>query len=262
MDEKVFLGVAAGVCILAFIFMFTMLPNASFVAVGMLPFFVIILSFVILAIIALLMGAPKDALADLSGPMVAIVAIIVGVLLFVSLVCARIQPIELFVTPDPIATLEGEVCALAKTTNDYIGSDVGTAGLDNPSLVTAAQSQAVAPAIPITDCSGCTDCSGLPLEERLRRMERTLDLFVEPVMKRACIKAGICPPIEPFVDTIVQLQQQDQQKRMDAIALHIKKIKTLYVDPMDKKRQELQGGTASDDDKQKGAASLKSIGSS
>jgi hypothetical protein len=260
MDEKVFLGVAASVCILAFIFMFTMLPNASFVAVGVLPFFVIILSFVILAIIALLMGAPKDALADLSGPMVAIVAIIVGVLLFVSLVCARIQPIELFVTPDPIATLEGEVCALVKTTNDYIGSDVGTAGLDNPSLVTAAQAQAVAPAIPITDCSGCTDCSGS--EDRLRRMERTLDLFVEPVMKRACIKAGICPPIEPFVDAIVQLHQQNQQNRMDAIALHIKKIKTLYVDPMDKKRQELQGGTASDDDKQKGAASLKSIGSS
>ena len=93
---------------------------------------------------------------------------------------------------------------------------------------------------------------GLQPEERLDRMDRTLDKLVEPELKSACAKAGVCnegfdsAPAVPL------------QTRLDAIVIKIKTINALYLAPMKQKQADLQSGKASDSDKQKGAAAAGS----
>lgn len=248
------------------------------ISIGMIPLMMIALTILLLGLAFVFMKVNGAVVEDIVVALGTIGAIVICVLLFISHVCLRIQPIELFASGsqketekipssflDELAKTEVSVCKLVDETNNYIQADVGPPGISTPELVTVAQQKAVAAVPgPIVICASSSPSSSgvkesLTPVERLERMEMTLNQFVEPEFKGACIKASICSVGEGFesssddsdgspTDPIVL------QRRLAAVNAKIRTLTVTYLDPMNKKKEDLQKGQASDSDKQKGAA--------
>jgi len=258
--------------------LFAVIPaiGLPIISIGMIPFMMIALTILLLGLAFVFMKVNGAVVEDIVVALGTIGAIVICVLLFISYACLRIQPIELFVSGtekethpssflDELAKTEASVCKLVDETNNYIQADVGPPGISTPELVTVAQQKAVAAVPgPIVTCpSSSSSSSGvkesLTPVQRLERLEMTLNQFVEPEFKGACIKASICSVGEGFesssddsdgspTDPIVL------QRRLAAVNAKVRTLTVTYLDPMNKKKEDLQKGQASDSDKQKGAA--------
>lgn len=251
----------AGLFVLVFIIVIIILASqldGNYVLLGLLPLFIIVGAFLLLGASMVTLKVPDGLIEELIINTGIIVTVIVVVLLFISHVCARIRPIELFEDTSEDGKLknaETEVCKLVTEAYNYIQADIGIAGIDRPELVTEAKQKAMTAASwkgPLLGCPVPADNEGLQPEERLNRMDRTLELFVEPELKKGCIKAAICLADEGFEDPPVQTLDVDQ--RIKAILTKAETIKVQYLDPMKQKQADLQSGKASDSDKQRGAA--------
>jgi hypothetical protein len=216
---------------------------------------------------------PLDVVGELAVAVGTIGMIVLCVLVFISHVCLRIQPVELFVSEelpsflDELAKAEVSVCKLVDETNNYIQADVGPPGISTPELVTVAQQKAVSAVPgPIVICSSASSSSpsspsevkeSLTPVQRLERMEMTLSQFVEPEFKSACLKAGVCSAGEGFEDGSDGSDTDPVvlRRRLAAVNAKVRTLTVTYLDPMKKKQEDLQKGQASDSDKQKGAAS-------
>lgn len=251
------------------------------ISIGMIPLMMIALTILLLGLAFVFMKVNGAVVEDIVVALGTIGAIVICVLLFISHVCLRIQPIELFASGsqketekipssflDELAKTEVSVCKLVDETNNYIQADVGPPGISTPELVTVAQQKAVAAVPgPIVICASSSPSSpsssgvkeSLTPVQRLERLEMTLNQFVEPEFKGACIKASICSVGEGFesssddsdgspTDPIVL------QRRLAAVNAKVRTLTVTYLDPMNKKKEDLQKGQASDSDKQKGAA--------
>jgi len=255
---SIFAGLFGFVVLIIVILGFALL-DARYVTIGFLPFIFVAAAMIVMGLATVVMKVPAEAIAELVLSVGTIAAIVIGILLFITHVSLSIRVTERFedvaISLDAIHAAEGEVCKLVVETNNYIQADIGPAGSDNPSLVTAAQQKAATAAAatgPILGCPLPAADEGLQPEERLDRMERTLDKLVEPELKRACAKSGVCPTNEGFDSA--PAAAVPLQTRLDAINIKIKTITALYLAPMKQKQADLQSGQASDSDKQKGAA--------
>ncbi len=247
----------------------------SIISIGMIPFMMVAAALIILGLAFVFMKVPGAIVENISLALGTIVAIVICVLLFMSHVCLRIQPIEHFASEkqsntekpssflDELAKAEADICKLVDETNNYIQSDVGAPGISTPELVTVAQEKAVAAVPgPIVTCPPPSSSSkeSLTPVQRLERMEMTLNQFVEPEFKSACIKASICSVGEGFEDGSDDSDGSPTdpivlQRRLDSVNAKVRTLTVTYLDPMNKKKEDLQKGQASDSDKQKGAAS-------
>lgn len=252
--SSIFAGLFGFVVLIVVILGFALL-DVRYVTIGFLPFIFVAAAMIVMGVATVVMKVPVDVIAELILSVGTIAAIVIGILLFIRHVCLSIRVTERFedvtISLDAIRAAEAEVCKLVVETNNYIQADIGPAGSDNPSLVTAAQQKAATTAAatgPILGCPLPAADEGLQPEERLARMERTLDKLVEPELKSACAKAGVCN--EGFASAAAV----PLQPRLDAIITKIKTITALYLAPMKQKQADLQSGKASDSDKQKGAA--------
>ena len=244
--------------------------NPNYVTLGLSPFLFIMGAVTLMGIGVLISKIDIDLVSDASVTVGIIAAVTLVVVLFVSNFCMRIRPIELFADASAATTeandekklkdAETEVCKLVTKANDYIKANVGFAGIDHPEKVTEAQQKAMLAASTggsILSCPVPPDNEGLQPEERLNRMDRTLDRFVEPEIKKACIKAGVCMGAEGFADPPPQALDVDQ--RLKGILTRAKTIKAQYLDPMDAKTADLRKGIASDSDKKAGAESAMTL---
>jgi hypothetical protein len=133
----------------------------------------------------------------------------------------------------------------------FIKNDIGHKGLDNPSLITEAIDEAIRKVDgPITSCPP----TGPPtttdeLNERLSRMQHTLDQFLEPILKNTYDKSMNCDGFADF-----------SPNRITTIQATIDMLTKKYLAPIQQKQKDLQAGHASDCDKKKGASSA--VGSS
>jgi hypothetical protein len=262
--------------------------DAKYVTIGLLPFIFLLCAALIMGLGALIFYLKIDptVVSDVLVAIGPIIAVIIVFLFFVSNVCMRIRPTEMFADTDAaiaadaaalsssisatkskeesnnetkeekkLKDAETQVCKMVTKANDYIKANVGIPGIKKPELVKEALQKArdaAAVTGSILTCPVPPKNEGLQPEERLNRMDRTLDRYVEPEIKKACIKAGICPK-EGFADPPPQALDVDQ--RIGAILTKIKTIKAQYLDAMDAKTADLQKGVASDGDKKAGADS-------
>jgi hypothetical protein len=266
--------------------------DVRYVTISLLPFIFILCAVGLIGLGVLISYAKIDptVVSDVFVAIGTIIAVIIVFLFFVSNVCMRIRPTEMFTDTDAaiaadaaalsasisvadtatkskeestnetkedkkLKDAETQVCKMVSKANDYIKANVGIPGIKKPELITAALQKARDAAAvkgSILTCPVPPKNEGLQPEERLNRMDRTLDRYVEPEIKKACIKAGICPA-EGFADPPPQALDVDQ--RIGAILTKINTIKAQYLDAMDAKTADLQKGIASDSDKKAGADS-------
>lgn len=236
--------------------------DPKYVLISFIPFLIVVIALLLVGASTIAIKIPDDIGENFLIPLGIIVAVVIITLFIISHACLRIRPVELFQDNSEDKALkdaETEVCKLVTEANNYIQANVGIPGIDKPELVTDAQQKAVTAAStrgPILGCPVPPDNEGLQPEERLDRMDRTLDNFVEPEIKKACIKAGICVASEGFEDPPVQVL--DVPQRIKAILTKTQTIKVQYLDPMKQKQADLQSGKASDSDKQQGASTVTS----
>lgn len=243
-------------------------------SIGLIPFMIIAAGMIAVGLATVITRVPLDVVGELAVAVGTIGMIVLCVLLFISHVCLRIQPVELFEDVQPttpfleeLTKAEASVCKLVDETNNYIQADVGPPGISTPELVTVAQQKAVAAVPgPIVICSSASPSSpsspsevkeSLTPVQRLERMEMTLSQFVEPEFKSACLKAGVCSAGEGFEDGSDGSDTDPVvlRRRLAAVNAKVRTLTVTYLDPMKKKQDDLQKGQASDSDKQKGAAS-------
>jgi hypothetical protein len=244
-------------------------------SIGLIPFMIIAAGMIAICLVTVIARVPLDVVGEIAVAVGTIGLIVLCVLLFISHVCLRIQPVEHFVSEtrsqtenptsflDALAKTEADVCKLVDDTNNYIQSDVGAPGISTPELVTVAQEKAVAAVPgPIVTCppSSSSNKESLTPVQRLERLEMTLNQFVEPEFKSACLKAGVCSAGEGFEDGSDDSDGSPTdpvvlQRRLAAVNAKVRTLTVTYLDPMNKKKEDLQKGQASDSDKQKGAAS-------
>ena len=188
--------------------------------------------------------------------------------------CGAIRPTEAFTdvaTAPPlleaVAAAEKDVCALITRADKFIGSDQGQPGVDDPSLVAAAQQKARdAVGSPITDCGTAaipTDLSGDALLQeaanRITRMEATLKGLTGPEFQRIYDKTVPCT--ESFSDGAPS--EDDLRARLDTVRQTIKDQQTKLLKPIDDKQAAVQRHEVSDCEKRRGAntAMAKSLSS-
>ena len=168
--------------------------------------------------------------------------------------CSNIQPMERFENPtcDTLASMEEKItCAelqvrkLITRADAFTEGDLGDDGQKHPQLVADALGKArVAAGGPLIDCSpGHTG----DFENRLSRLERTLQSFTEPIFKKAASTSNTC---EGFQGTPKIVPTNEE--RIAAILALIQAQQTKYLKPIDDKVAALQRHDVSDCDKNKG----------
>lgn len=179
--------------------------------------------------------------------------------LFILSICSNIQPKELFENPacdsqgsmeDKITCAELQVRKLITRADAFTEGGLGNDGLKQPQLVANALGKTRASAGgPLIDCSpGHTG----DFENRLTRLERTLQSFTEPIFQQAASTSNTC---EGFLDGPVPTPSNEE--RIAAILALIQAQQTKYLKPIDDKVAALQRRDVSDCDKKKGEATFK-----
>ena len=223
-------------------------------ALGFLPFMLILGGFAIMGSVMFLVKLSANDMTEILLAMGTIWLVTIVVLIFVSNVCMSISPVQERFTAlqasqasqsvdiQAFNTAEEAICDMMASTISYIRNDAGPQG---PSAITVAIQQAIANAGgPVTQCPpiAATDAtSETELDERLTRMERSLNGLVEPEAKKT-FAATQCT--ESFVD---------QGGRLEAIQQTIKTLQSQYLDPIQQKQRDLQCGRLSECERKKGA---------
>jgi hypothetical protein len=219
-------------------------------SIGALPYLLILGALVLMSVFFFLTKLTMEDMTEILVAMGTIWLVVILVLLFISHVCMSISPVEQFADADfDIEGTEAAVCKLITDVRNFITSDIGQPGQADPSLITAAMQKAIdAVKGPITTCPEAPASAPAPsdpaiIEDRLARMERTLEQLVEPQFKYTYDKAMTC---EGFASGT-------PQERLTAIQATIATLKARYLDPLDQKQADLQAGHLSDCEKRKAA---------
>jgi hypothetical protein len=216
----------------------------------------------------------------------AIVAlIIICVMFLVANSCTTIHPRELFVVSD-INTVERNVCSMM---SDVIGFRQGELGLTDPIQV-ADMVHGMVGAVDgtLTQCiqDPTVDLSVDPLKrswipagivitddmfntqsdlvaDRVARMDRTLRQFVEPQAARTFAATKTCKSLETFdsfssFDSFEPFSSFDQnsdsetniETKIESVRRLAATIRSRYLDPIQRKQDELRAGKLSDCDRQ------------
>jgi hypothetical protein len=236
-----------------------MARDIALFSIGLLPFILIAVAFLSMVPVLLFAKLTADDITEILIAMGCIWLMVISIMLFISHVCVRITPTELFdgsMAPflDTITETEDKVCALIKESDEFIRSDVGPSGEETPSLVLAAQNKARGDT-PMTMCPPLPLRSDDPavIEDRLTRMERTLADFTGVQLK----KTYSATKSECFAGqkaTIVEWKS-----RLQTIQDTLNAQTSQYLAPIQQKQQELRSGQASDCDKQRGAENSASM---
>lgn len=244
--------------------------------VGFAPFAIVITAAIIVGILYAMSRISLGMVQDVIESVVIIGLGVTVVVIIVNLFCLNIRPYERFASQSSgdllagITQAEKDVCALMTRADGFIQSDVGPPGQDNPSLVMTAQETARSAAGgPVVDCSA-TDVSGLDdAENRIARLETTLNGFTAPVFQKAYKASNTCEgfalarqpgltlrhltsDVENFIDDPA-VRLDDLQKRLSTIQSLIVQQKQNYLKPIDDKNAAMQRGELSDCDRKKGA---------
>jgi hypothetical protein len=177
-------------------------------------------------------------------------------ILFVLSFCSNIQPMEQFESSicvgqtsmeDKITCAELQVRKLITRADAFTEGNLGNEGQRNPRLVANAlgksRSAAVGPLV------GCSPGHKDDFENRLSRLETTLQSFTDPIFKDALSASNTCEGFETV---------RSNEERIAAILSLIEYQQTKYLKPIDDKVAALQRHEVSDCDKNKAAASFSS----
>jgi hypothetical protein len=229
--------------------------------VGFAPFAIVITAAIIVGILYAMSRISLGMVQDVIESVVIIGLGVTVVVIIVNLFCLNIRPYERFASQSSgdllagITQAEKDVCAIMTRADGFIQSDVGPPGQDNPSLVSSAQQNArTAAGGPVVDCSaGLIDVSGDAMlqeaENRIARLETTLNGFTAPIFQKAYKASNTC---EGFLDDPT-VRLDDLQKRLATIQSLIAQQKQNYLKPIDDKNAAMQRGELSDCDRKKGA---------
>lgn len=248
------------------------MPQPVFV-IGTLPFLLILGAFIVTGVFFFVVQLTPADITEILLAMGTIWLVVILVLVFVSNVCMSISPVERFTDISGQETIvqeffdafnkaETTVCSLIADTVTFIKNDVGKKGQDDPSANEDAINDAVSNVDgPITVCPAAgTPTSVDDVDDRLSRMKRTLDQFIETEFKKTYDKAMKCDS-ESFIGHIVEPFDDAQDKfadfvsRLQDIQTKIGFLTSQYLNPIQQKQKDLKSGKASDCDKQKGAKS-------
>lgn len=233
------------------------------VYLAFVPIGIVLVALLITGVFFLMGRLTAENVDDIIDALVYISVPLLAVMLFVRFVCLDIRPVEQFDTgSDPIADLWANITAAEKTVCEYITradtfiqNQVGKPGHDDPSILAAAQQSArTAAGGPLTDCSAGDVAASLDeAENRIQRMETTLNGFTAPVFQQAYKASNTC---ESFADVSAGAAARitDLQQRVSAIQQLLVLQKKKMLDPIDAKQQALQSGQLSDCDKKRGGA--------
>lgn len=235
--------------------------------VGLAPFAIILGAATVTGLFIFSGRLKPDDVGDLVFAIMMITAAIWVIAIVTQMVCLNFTPYEKFTDAPPpthkervttlfkgIAAAEKSACSLITRTNKFIAADQGHAGQQNPDLVTQAQAAAVAAAGgPLVDCdvSGTQEETLTDAENRLTRLETTLNAFTGPEIEKTYNNTVPCQP-EGFADVSGE-KLGELEKRLDAVQTLIQTQETKYLKPIDQKTEQLRKGQASDCDKQRGA---------
>jgi len=253
-------------------------------ALGWLQFIIlgsgIVLCLVVFVLFRIFSKLSEEDLTEIVQSMAIIWLIVMVVLIFMRLVCYRISPIERFVSSDineAILSTEAEVCDLVDRVNEFIESDLGQRGQDDPRLLAGAKHDALMRAGgPVTRCPPMPLLLNEVTEEqdhvdqdkedqdqdkkdkkekidqeindRLSRMERTLSSLVEPQFKSTYDISMRCNT-EGFTS-----DQLSPAERLVKIKETMVRLRSQYLTPIQQKQADLQKGILSDCDKKRGAS--------
>jgi hypothetical protein len=203
-----------------------------------LPFILIAIALVVTyALFTMNSTVASEVAAEILLAMGAIWLVVMTVLMFMSRFCIEIRPIEQFLDKDEVTKTEAAVCKLKEHVRTFVASELGQPGQDDPSLITRAMDVGA----PTIDCTG----GPLLLEERLTRMERTLNELAEPVLKKAYDRTMTC---EGFEDAY-----PDPDLRLKNIQAKLYTLTKKYLDPLLQNQSDLKKGIVSDCNKRRAA---------
>ena len=236
-------------------------------SIGARPYLLMFGALVFTSVFLFLTKLSLEDITEIIGAMGTIWLVIILVLLFISRVCMSISPVEHFADMNSsiesdVEKTEATVCKLIQDVRNFITADIGQPGQDDPSLITAAMQKAVdAVNGPITICITASEelndtnkPDNLSIDDRLTRMERTLDQLVEPQLKLAYDKSMTCEGFaSDSLDSVSETVESKQKERLAAIQTMIATLTKRYLDPLDQKQADLKAGQLSDCEKRKGA---------
>jgi len=246
--------------------------DTALFSIGLLPFILIATAFISMASILLFTNLTTTDIVEILVAMGAIWLTVIAAMFFVSRVCGRISPREAFVdvsaNPNELfmksfAETEKEICKLVKKGDEFIRSDKGVEGDDNPSLVFDAMRDARNNIDMVTCPPPTLTADPNMLEKRLKAMEETVAQFTDVLFKKAF--TNITTSSECFKDAGISPEEDEEDPfiewttRLKAVQDAIKSQKTQYLDPLEMKQKELQSGAASDCQMQKGAENAVSL---
>lgn len=267
---------------------------------GFLPFVILIVAGAgTIVLLALGRIAIRDVV-EIMDAVIVIVLVLTVVVIIVNLLCLNIRPVEHFEEDEKVKKTGNEFldllnqitlterasCTLMTRADQFIQNDVGHEGIADPTRITEAQQQARNTAGgPIVDCSAAamedistntmtilqtvaTDESLNEAENRIARLETTLNSFTAPIFQKALNASNTCEgfalkhlfsDVEGFDGTA---KLKDLQKRLSSIQRIIETQKRSYLKPIDDKTAAMQRGEVSDCDRQKGSATGAAIAGS
>lgn len=242
--------------------------QAVLLGVGLTPIAILVAAGLLIGVAFALRRFSQDDLIEIGGGVGIIGIATLAVLVFVSINCASVHPVEMFmdVSGDPLSKLlkdiehtENEACTLYTRVDKFIEGGLGKKGHEDPSLVVAAQA-AARPKEPITTCPVApfsVDISGSEVlddaENRISRLETALNAFVGPQLQKTYNRTVPCPAIETFVDMDNSLSIESLQARLDTVISLLQKQKTTLLKPIDDKNERIQHHELSDCEKQQGS---------
>jgi len=261
------------------------------VSLGLLPVAILVLGAIGTFIFYVLTRLEKEDISDLTLTLGTIGIVTLGVLMFMRFFCMRISVMEQFASaPVTIQELTAEVneteaivCKYITQANLFTANKLGAQGQDDPRMVeNAVQLSVNAVGAPITMCDQVWNTPadiGEALQqnnERITRMDVTLSKFVEPIFKEAYEAGTQCKDVSGSVPASTTTEGFDDASSTQDLYTRLKVIQNVlilqkknYLDPIEKRVQDLKSGKISDCDRrmgqqqgltnQKTAAAVKSL---
>lgn len=240
--------------------------QAVLLGVGLTPIAILIAAGLLVGVIVAIRRFSQDDLVEIGGGIGIVGIITLSVLVFIGINCMSIHPVELFadISGNPLKSLldtieqtENDVCGLFTRVDKFIEGGLGKKGHDDPALVTSAQA-AARPKEPITSCPVAPfDISESTIltdaENRIARLETSLNAFVGPQLQKTYNRTVPCPAIEGFVDGTNGPTVESLQKRLDVVMDILRKQKRTLLKPIDDKNERIQRHELSDCEKQQGS---------
>jgi len=217
---------------------------------GLLPFGLIFTALVLTGMYFVFSKLTAEIVTEVLIAMGTIWLVVMLVLVFVTHICMKITPVEHFTDTSvfmaDFTKAETTVCSMMGDLLQFIKNDAGKKGVDNPAIPTATLQLLIDGAGgPVTTCPSPTDSllTSDIIDDRLSRMERTLERVIEPYFKSTYDKSMSCEGFDSPLPS-------DRLKKVEAL---IRQLTVKYLTPIQKKQADLQKGIASDCDKKRGS---------